>query len=234
MIGDSLSVGRVSKTLRPLFEKETGLAARVVASCGSRPRDWSKSQPRYSTNCGYYDLSTSRREELKYRDALKKPHATPKLSELLEEEKPSVLVIQQGTNMFGDLSSPVKLEAARMELRVLLDEAFATRPAPRHCLWIAPPDTSKWSSEEEDRMYHFIADEVSARCRILDSRTVTRYPVKPGLIADGIHYDQTWLGRSQQDNWSEAIAAQLRSMTSLSPQKETPRRPKSPGSHSGT
>jgi len=231
MIGDSLSVGRVSKTLQPLFERETGLSARVVASCGSRPRDWTKTQPRYSTNCGFYDLSASHREEVKYREALKNPHSTPKLSELLEEEKPSVLVIQQGTNMFGDLSTPTKIATARRELRALLEGVFSSRSPPRQCLWVAPPDTSKWSSEEEDRMYHFIADEVSAHCKVFDSRTVTRYPVKPGWIADGIHYDQTWLGRSQQDNWSEAIAAQLGSMMAPNKQKETPRRPKSPGSH---
>ena len=182
MIGDSLSVGRVSKTLQPLFERELGLRARVVASCGSRPRDWSRGHAIYSTNCGFYDLGSSQPKEWGYRQALKQPHATPKLSDLMDEEKPSIVVIQQGTNMLGDLSSPKKRDAARRELQALLGEVFSARPAPRHCLWVSPPDTSKWSSEEEDRMYHFLAEEVKARCRIFDSRTVTRYPVKPGWI----------------------------------------------------
>ncbi|MEO5666806.1 MAG: SGNH/GDSL hydrolase family protein [Bdellovibrionota bacterium] len=225
MIGDSLSVGRVSKTLQPLLTRELGVKTRIVASCGSRPRDWNSKTSSYETSCGYDDLSATRSEEIPYRDALKQPHATPKLVKLLAQEKPETIIIQQGTNMFWDLQDARDPKRARAEIRALLDQVFSAKPAPKKCLWIAPPDTSKWPSEMEDRLFHLISEEVSSRCRVFDSRTVTRYPVKPSRGADGIHYDQTFLGRSQQDHWSEAIVAAVKALDAKSKMliKESPR-----------
>ena len=59
-------------------------------------------------------------------------------------------------------------------------------------------------------MYHFLNKTIGERCKVFDSRTVTRYPVSPGSAADGIHYDQTEKGKPEQDKWAAAIAKEVK------------------------
>src|ERR1041385_8462946 len=97
MVGDSLSVGKFGEVVQSHLARKYPVAA--YAYCGSSPEHWLSAEPDFFTKCGY-------RQHTGNTDVLRdfvngkppRPAVTPKLSTLLDRHKPTILIVQLGTN----------------------------------------------------------------------------------------------------------------------------------------
>ncbi len=136
MIGDSLSVGKFGETVQAHLALKRRVAA--YASCGSSPEHWLAGEPVFMTKCGYRQRTS---DSDIYSDFVNgrppRPTRTPKLADLVRKHKPTILVVQLGTNwMDRNLSE----EQMSEYLSRFVDEA--RRGTVQKIVWIAPPDSS--------------------------------------------------------------------------------------------
>lgn len=187
MIGDSLSVGAFGEAV------QTHLAIRfgpqnvaAYASCGSSPEHWLASEPPWYTKCGYRE-STPDRPPV-YRDFVngKSPRATltPKVEALVRRFRPTVVIVQLGTNWMDRNLSDAQISGFAHRF---INAARA--PTVRQVIWIAPPDSSAMPRSAQTRIHRLI-QQAAARHRVdvIDSRQLTRY-VRGQTGGDGVHYN---------------------------------------------
>lgn len=211
MIGDSLSVNTLSGQIVSKLAGGAFGHLRILASGGSKPTDWTAGTPVYVNTWGYSDYTESSRISVGRPEILRSPFNSPKLVDLLQKETPDIVVIQQGTNLLWDFDlSEEKSARIKREVSELVSQLWASPNAPAKCLWLTPPDTSKFSPEAEDKMYHLINEAVSGRCKVFDSRTVGAYPTAPGQWGgDGVHHSGARGGAELQQKWSNAISLEI-------------------------
>lgn len=186
MIGDSLSVGAfgevVQQHLAVRFRPQNVAA---FASCGSSPEHWLRDEPGFFTKCGYRE-STPERAPI-YRDFVNgrapRPTLTPKIESLVRRHRPTIVVVQLGTNWMDR-----NLTDAQIYSFIHRFIAAARGPTVRQIIWIAPPDSSAFR-RTQGRIHRLIqAAAVRNRFEVIDSREVTKYiPGKTG--GDGVHYN---------------------------------------------
>ena len=170
LIGDSHSVGPFGWYLDENLRKE-GYKVATYASCGSIGTWWTTQQ---KTTCGYYS------NDLEGKVTKANTHATPKLSALLSEVKPEVVIVELGSNY-------VKLtndEAAKNDMKAFVKQI---KDAGASCFWISAPDMRLYR-DQLPRLSKLVNEAVGNDCAIYDSTSVTSYPATGG---DGIHY---WFG----------------------------------------
>jgi lysophospholipase L1-like esterase len=197
MIGDSLSVGKFGEVVQMHLALKHRVAA--YASCGSSPEHWLAGEPDFITKCGYRQRTS---DSDIYNDWVNghapRPTRTPKLADLVRKHRPTILVVQLGTNwMDRNLSEEQMTEY----LNRLVDEA--RRGTVEKIVWIAPPDSSRLRKVQG--RVHQLLRRVAARKNfdIIDSRNVTHYVMgKTG--GDGIHYNS-----EASEAWAHAIQRDL-------------------------
>jgi hypothetical protein len=197
MIGDSLSVGKFGEVLQAHLALKRRVAA--YASCGSSPEHWLAGEPDFFTKCGYRERTSG--SDI-YSDFVNghAPRATrtPKLADLVRKHKPTILVVQLGTNwMDRNLSDDQMNEY----LGRLVDEA--RRGTVEKIVWIAPPDSSRLR-KTQGRIHQIIRRAATRKgFDVIDSRNVTHYVMgKTG--GDGIHYNS-----ESSEAWARAIQREL-------------------------
>jgi lysophospholipase L1-like esterase len=197
MIGDSLSVGKFGEAVQMHLALKHRVAA--YASCGSSPEHWLAGEQVFVTKCGYRQRTS---DSDIFTDGgnghAPRPTRTPKLADLVRKHKPTVLVVQLGTNwMDRNLSD----EQMSEYLNRMVDEA---RQGPvEKIVWIAPPDSSRLRKTQG--RVHQIIRRAAARKHfdVIDSRNVTHYVMgKTG--GDGIHYNS-----ESSEAWARAIQRDL-------------------------
>lgn len=197
MIGDSLSVGRFGEVVQMHLALKHRVAA--YASCGSSPEHWLVSEPVFVTKCGYRQRTS---DSDIFTDGANgrgpRPMRTPKLADLVRKHKPTILVVQLGTNwMDRNLSD----EQMNDYLGRLVDEA--RRGPVEKIVWIAPPDSSRLRRTQGK--IHQLIRRAATRKKfdVIDSRNVTHYVMgKTG--GDGIHYNS-----ESSEAWARAIQRDL-------------------------
>jgi len=185
MIGDSLSVGSFGEVLQQHLEKRYGREnVAAFASCGSSPENWLRGEPVFFTKCGYRERTPT--TDI-YRDRLNgkppPPTSTPKIETLIARYKPTIVIVQLGTNW---MDRPLSDD----QIRSILDHfiAAAHRGAKRKIIWITPPDSSRFSKVQA-RIYRLIMQQKHSGDFAINSRRLTQYvPGKTG--GDGIHYNR--------------------------------------------
>ncbi len=97
MVGDSLSVGKFGEVVQLHLAQKYPVAA--YASCGSSPEHWVSGEQEFITKCGYRQHTI---DSDVFRDFVKgkspRPTLTPKLTKLINRHKPTILIVQLGTN----------------------------------------------------------------------------------------------------------------------------------------
>ena len=197
MIGDSLSVGKFGETVQAHLALKRRVAA--YASCGSSPEHWLAGEPAFMTKCGYRERTST--SDI-YSDFVNgrppRPTRTPKLADLVRKHKPTILVVQLGTNwMDRNLSE----EQMSDYLNRFVDEA--RRGPVQKIVWIAPPDSS--SLRKVQGKVHQLIRRAATRkgFDVIDSRKVTHYVVgKTG--GDGVHYNN-----ESSEAWARGIQREL-------------------------
>jgi hypothetical protein len=182
MVGDSLSVGKFGEVLQGHLARKYPVAA--YASCGSSPEHWLSEEPDFITKCGYRQHTE---EADVFRDFVKgrvpRPALTPKLTKLINRHKPTILIVQLGTNWMDR-------SLADEQMSSYLDQFVheARRGSVEEIIWIAPPDSSRLRRTQGK--VHALIRRAARRdgFQVMDSREVTHYVVgKTG--GDGVHYN---------------------------------------------
>jgi hypothetical protein len=201
MVGDSLSVGKFGEILRNYLVSTYGAEnVAVYASCGSSPENWLRSEPSFVTPCGY-------REQTPRRSTVIDAHThirTPKLEDLVATYRPTILIVQLGTNWMDKLLSgnPAKEEEMRMYLDRFISVA---RSRSRRIIWITPPDSSHYPARVQRRVASLIKEGADRDgFSIIDSKPMTNYVVgKTG--GDGVHYNAEASAR-----WASQVIVRLK------------------------
>ena len=200
MVGDSLCVGKFGEVLQVHLAQKYPVAA--YASCGSSPEHWVSGQQDFITKCGYRQRTI---DSDVFRDFVNgrspRPTLTPKLTKLINKHKPTILIVQLGTNWMDR-----GLSDAQMSDYLDRFVREARRGSVQEIIWIAPPDSSRLRRTQG--RVHGLIRQAARRdgFQVIDSREVTRYVVgKTG--GDGIHYNneasEAWARRIQGDLYSK-------------------------------
>jgi hypothetical protein len=199
MIGDSLSVSGFGDAVRDHLEHEFGRQnVAFFASCGSSPENWLQNEPVFHTRCGYREKTPTSDIYLDYHNG-KRPSAvaTPKVETLIERYKPTIVIVQLGTNWMDRSLSDDQIRAI---LARFVNAAHRGRTL--RMIWIGPPDSSRFS-KVQNRIYRLIQQSVWRGDPVIDSRRFTRYLVgKTG--GDGIHYN-----RESGEAWAKRVIASI-------------------------
>lgn len=209
-IGDSLTVGPFGRELQGfLCERFGEKRVHLYASCGSSPEHWLDSEPSHVSKCGCRVKTPSQfmvHEFEKGRPP--EPYATPKLSPLLVQVRPTTVIVQLGTNWFDLLEQhPSAEEVARLEvfLNAFVD-TIKNSPGRPALLWITPPDSSRFRSIQGKVTKLLISTGKRKLFTVIDSSTMVRY--EPGHSGgDGVHY----YGASAI-TWAEGVKKRLLSL----------------------
>lgn len=201
MIGDSLSVASFGETLEQHLERRYGREnVAFFASCGSSPENWLSGEPVFYTKCGYRQRTPT--SDI-YRDFHNgkppSPVRTPKLENLLANYKPTIVIVQLGTNWMDRSLSDDKI-------RSILDQFMSTaRRGGRRIVWITPPDSSRFS-KTQGRIQRLISQAKRSGVSLISSRRLTQYvPGKTG--GDGVHYN-----RESGEAWARKVIAEYDEM----------------------
>jgi hypothetical protein len=184
MIGDSLSVSGFGDAVREHLEQEFGRQnVAFFASCGSSPESWLQDERVFYTKCGYREKTPTTDIYSDYHKGKRPaPMATPKLETLIDRYKPTIVIVQLGTNWMDQTLSD---DYIRHVLARFVDAVHAD--GTRRLIWIGPPDSSRFS-KVQSRIYRLIQQSVPRGDPVIDSRRFTRYVMgKTG--GDGIHYN---------------------------------------------
>ena len=201
MVGDSLTVGKFGEILRDYLANAYGAEnIAVYGSCGSSPENWLGSEPTFFTPCGYREHTPRKSRVIDARTHIR----TPKLEELISTYRPTILIVQLGTNWMDRLVSgnPAK----EQEMRVFLDRFIrVARGRPRRIIWITPPDSAHYPARVQRRVANLIKEAADRdQFEIIDSKPMTNYVVgKTG--GDGVHYNA-----ESSRRWADQVITRLK------------------------
>lgn len=208
MIGDSLSVANFGEVLHDYLVSRFGAKnVSLYASCGSSPESWLGNEPDFVTRCGYREQTPRKYEYDDFHDG--KPPTrkrTPKVEDLLVAEKPTVVIVQLGTNWMDGLAAArsVKEPLYRDYARRFVT-AIQKSPSVDRLIWITPPDSSHFSSRVQRTVESIIKEAVPRRSDLVVSSGLTHYtPGKSG--GDGVHYN-----KEQSAEWARNVGLELNS-----------------------
>ena len=199
MIGDSLSVDGFGDVVREHLEREFGRQnVAFFASCGSSPESWLENEPVFHTRCGYREKTPTSDIYRDYHNGKRpSPVATPKLETLIERYKPTIVIVQLGTNWMDQTLSDDYIRHVLARFISAVHDGGT-----RRMIWIGPPDSSRFS-KVQNRIYRLIQQSVPRGDPVIDSRRFTRYVMgKTG--GDGIHYN-----RDSGEAWAKPVNATL-------------------------
>jgi len=199
MIGDSLSVAGFGDAVREHLERQFGRQnVAFFASCGSSPENWLQNEPVFETRCGYREKTPTSDVYRDYHNGRRPPPvATPKIEMLIQRYKPTIVIVQLGTNWMDQSLSD-------NQIRAVLERFVSTvhRGSTRKMIWIGPPDSARFS-KVQNRIYRLIQQSVRPGDPVIDSRRFTRYVLgKTG--GDGVHYNSE-SGRA----WARPVIASI-------------------------
>jgi hypothetical protein len=199
MIGDSLSVGGFGEAVREHLEQEFGRQnVAFFASCGSSPESWLQDEKVFYTKCGYREKTPTTDVYADYHKGKRPPAmATPKIETLIERYKPTIVIVQLGTNWMDQTLSD---DYIRHVLARFVSAVHGV--STRRLVWIGPPDSSRFS-KVQNRIYRLIQQSLPRGDPVIDSRRFTRYVLgKTG--GDGIHYN-----RESGEAWARRVITSI-------------------------
>src|SRR3989344_4139892 len=173
-IGDSHSVGTYGIEINKLLRQEN--TVRHYAMCGASPSWWFNNQ---FNSCGSLYINENGKQS-----TLSK---TPKITDLIDEFNPSIVLITMGGNM---ASSP---SASRITQVKKLVEAITSKNI--KCYWIGPPQVPDKSAREQ--LYQDIKTGLSNKCILIDSR-----PYAELTTSDGLHFPTT---DNRAKDWAQKV-----------------------------
>jgi hypothetical protein len=171
MITDSHGEGRFGTEMVNLAEAN-GHEISTYSVGGSNPIDWLKGlQGHY----GYWEHHTGQP------DIRSNKQMTPRLEYLIILHRPESIIVELGTNLWGEFSDDPK--AAILKVVTLINQSGAK------CYWVGPPDLriNDIRLERFKQLQQMLENDLpSTKCSLFKSWKETKYPATGG---DGVHYD---------------------------------------------
>lgn len=213
VVGDSHNVGPFGDALYKTLGDEMAVEVRSVGLAGASGTTFSSDKEKQRTlRSGYAHRRKGENVVIRHG----KPVTVPKLSDLIKEEDPKVVVVELGDN-FAGYASTVSDGSIRNQVDLVLKQIESKSPAPR-CFWVTPIWTSREGTgaykKTNARLYKvnkLIKDAAGTRCTVLDSTQdlgLKKDEIK--VLSDGIHF-----GLDSGRKWGKAagrtIAESLRS-----------------------
>lgn len=224
LITDSHGIGQFGVTLASWLRARSNTYYEFFASGGSAPLQWRN---------GIFKSTCANSARSSDPDPLKKQCKTlmtPKLSDLLTRigspgasDPAPVAVIALGTNM-----SPW-LTRVSDEIRWAMQLLGDVRKKKARCIWVGPPQMSRFTDIELDTRYSMIESAIAREakasggtpCELIDSRKISRYPKSiedASKKPDGIHFDIPGVaypeGLQAATDWANALILDLESKLS--------------------
>lgn len=196
MIGDSLSVGEFGSRVRDFLRKQVGREnVFLYASCGSSPQDWCADHETFVTHCGYREDTPDGDRFIDFVNGHKPPPVnTPKVERLVAKHRPTVVIVQLGTNWMDAITradGPKEVEDQAIANR-FVDQIFDASREVEKIIWIMPPDSSHFSNVVQRKVETIIRNAKTHARRtvtLIRSRDFTSYRAgKTG--GDGVHYNK--------------------------------------------
>ncbi len=193
MIGDSHTVGTYGQEMDRLL-RSTGASVESYGSSGSSPSWWLRGT---TTRSGFVARHADGRVEQPA--DWRAPTATPRLAELIRQQRPDVLVVSLGGNMRG-----LGPEAVRRQVSELAEVARANGT---RLVWVGPPSRREDTGNRADieRFDRSLRDAVAPYGAYVASSPYTEY-----AGGDGIHYSGARGARVARD-WAQRVFEEIQS-----------------------
>jgi lysophospholipase L1-like esterase len=192
MVGDSMSVNEFGESMeRYLVNRFERKNVAFYASCGSSPEHWLRNGPVYVTKCGYRELSS--RGDIVHdfeHGHPPQPTRTPRLEDLLPSFRPTIVIVQLGTNWMDAIKARKVPNDERY--RTILNDfvtALHCQPGPfPQIIWITPPDASRFSPAVKLTVQNLI-EESAKRNKFQTINSHKMFPYVAGKSGgDGVHF----------------------------------------------
>lgn len=191
MIGDSLTVGPFGDTIEAyLLNKYGRNGMALYASCGSSPESWLRDEHDFVTRCGFRYASPIGSATFDFENGHPpRKVLTPKIDALVAGYRPSVVVVQLGTNWMDAIVESGPHDARYRSIVDRFIAAIRCRDCVHQIIWITPPDHSHYSAKVKANVDELLKGEAqSCNFEIIDSLKVTHY-VLGQTGSDGVHYN---------------------------------------------
>lgn len=195
-LGDSLSMGAFGKTMDGAM-RNAGYDVHTVVAGGATPYYWLKQYQPLPCTIGFWEKTDVAERRLGY------VRAVPKIEDLIQADKPGVVVVQTGINLYATLRSKRRPKEENVqEIQSLIEQMCeAVVQANAISYWILPPHS------HEDRYPKALQVELASLMRdtvyryggtVFESQAVTHFD-DPYPATDGVHYGPTeareWAGK---------------------------------------
>lgn len=215
VVGDSHNVGPFGEALYKTLGEELDLNIRSIGLAGASGTTYSADKEKQRTlRAGYANRKPGTNQVVAHGT----PMTVPKLSELIKEEKPKIVVVELGDN-FAGYASPVSDAYVKKQVQVVLQQIESSSPAPR-CFWVTPIWTDregtglyKKTNERLLQVNRLIKEAAGNRCQVLDSTKdlgLKKEEIK--VLSDGIHF-----GKESGKKWGQAAGVKIASVLRGSP-----------------
>lgn len=227
-VGDSHTAGSYGKFLDALLRDLPETQVMSIGSCGSS-MGWFLGGRPIATGCGYWSKTL---DGTVISSPYGRRHVTPKLSKLMDEVGPDLVIVSLGSNSLGVGSSSVSQSVARF-----INEIKTSNPKAK-CLWVGPPHGMHKTEPKFGNLYRAIQKGVGDQCTFFDSRPeklpYLHYgklwdeykPIlaeinrereargKPRLRVDGRHYDTLGsVGRRAVRRWAGEVIESVKALS---------------------
>jgi len=193
-LGDSQSLGAFGTSFDQSM-RSAGCDVHTVVAGGASPYYWLKAHGPMRCSIGFWEKSSAGEQRVTSISAV------PKLEDLLEADRPQVVIVQMGVNLYAPLRSKrwTDEENEAIVRSLLTEMGKAVSAAGAVSYWILPPRShpERYSRELQERMAGLMKEAVeSFGGAAFESQAVTEY-ADSYPVNDGIHY-----GPEQATEWS--------------------------------
>lgn len=209
-LGDSLTVGPFGREMQSfLCEEYNEKRVFIYASCGSSPENWLENEPSFVSRCGSRVKTPTSFALREFEHGHPpQPFTTPKVEALLDQIRPTAVLVQLGTNWFDRLeqnSGPEEVARLGTFLNGFVD-AIQNAPGRPALIWITPPDSSRFRRVQSVVTELILASAKRRRFAVIDSSRLVHYePGKSG--GDGVHYSS-----EAAAEWAKGVKNKLRAL----------------------
>ena len=190
-IGDSLSVGPFGREMQEFLTNSfNDRRVHLYAACGSSPEHWLQGEPSFVTKCGYRVKTPSKTAHYDYeRGRAPELYSTPKIEDLLKEVKPTLVIVQLGTNWFDrveQMPTPEEMERIQAILFRFTDTIQNADSKPR-LIWVTPPDSARYKRVQGGITKMIRSAGKLKKFLVIDSSGMVHYTMGSSG-GDGVHY----------------------------------------------
>ncbi len=153
-IGDSHVPGPYGKELASLL-KQAGNTVETYGCVGASPF-W------FYTDGHKCSQGSTFKSETAVQD-----YDLPRLSQLLLDTRPSVVLVSLGANMFGSSSENIKLQSKQLVDIILTQGA--------KCIWVGPKFGPTTTYDEAGEIFNSIKGATDGKCQMIDSRDLLKF-----------------------------------------------------------